>query len=175
VAKPAQLALLLLLPLAPLAAQEHEAAEEHSVDRGGMHPNHFGGFLGLSARSDGGEAALTMGLEYARVFSRHWAAAAYVELVSSTLERDVIVALGGIYYPFSGLGLVLAFGAERAEAEVPEHGELVSETELEFLVRLGAGYGFRIAENAAVGPAVFVDRVPGRTTWVFGLSLLAGF
>jgi hypothetical protein len=116
-----------------------------------------------------------MGLEYARVFSRHWAAVAYVELVSSQLERDVIVALGGIYYPLPGLGLVLAVGAEGAEKDTVEGEHVETETEIEFLVRVGAGYGFPIAENAAIGPVFLVDRAPGRTTFVFGLAILAGF
>ncbi len=172
---PALFALLLLLPSAPLAAQEHEPAEEAAAEHGGMHPNHFGGFLGLSAHSDADHPALTMGLEYARVFSRHWAAVAYVELVSSQLERDVIVAVGGIYYPLPGLGLVLAVGAEGAEKDTVEGEHVESETEVEFLVRAGVGYGFRIAESAAIGPVFLVDRAPGRTTFVFGLAILAGF
>ncbi len=89
-------------------------------------------------------------------------------MVSSKLERDVIVAVGGIYYPLPGVGVVLAVGGERADEEGHD-------SHLAFLVRAGAAYGFRLTENAAIGPSAFVDRVPGTTTFVFGLAMVAGF
>jgi hypothetical protein len=160
-------ALLLLLPCAPAGAQTpHPEEEPHAQQE--LHRNHFGGLLGGSVRSGVDEVAVTLGLEYARVFSRHWAAVGYVELVSSSLARDVIVAVGGVYYPVRGVGVVLAVGAEVADEEGHE-------SELALLVRLGAAYGFRLSENASIGPSVFVDRVPGTTTFVFGLAMVAGF
>ncbi|MHC4406654.1 MAG: hypothetical protein ACYTG0_44085 [Planctomycetota bacterium] len=133
-----------------------------------FHRNHFGGFLGFSARSGVDGVAPTIGLEYARVFSRHWAAVGYVEMVSSKLERDIIVAVRGIYYPVRGLGIVVAVGAEAADKD--EHDE----SELEFLMRAGS-YGFRLTDTAALGPTILVDRVPGTTTFVFGLVMAVGF
>lgn len=122
----------------------------------------------MSARSGVDGVAPTLGLEYARVFSRHWAAVGYVELVSSTLERDIIVAAGGIYYPVRGLGVVVAVGVEAADEEGHE-------TEWAFLMRAGIAYGFRLTETAALGPTVLVDRVPGSTTFVLGLAMVVGF
>ena len=167
VTTPALSALLLLVPCAPAGAQTPDQADEPTSERE-FHPNHFGGFLGLSARTGVDELAPTLGLEYARVFSRHWAAVGYVELVSSQLERDIIVAVGGIYYPVRGLGIVAAVGAEGAEDENDE-------TELAFLMRAGIAYGFRLTEAAALGPTILADRVHGSTTFVFGLAMVVGF
>jgi hypothetical protein len=169
--------ILILLASGPLVGQEHVPGPEDETGEPAheFHPNHFGGFMGVSARSDVDEVAPTMGLEYARRFSKRWAVAIYTELVSSQIERDIVVAVGGIFYPTSGLGLVLAVGGEFADKPVEHNGEIVEETELEFMVRAGAAYGFGITSTAAVAPTLFVDQVGDRTTIVLGLGMVVGF
>jgi hypothetical protein len=169
--------ILILLASGPLVGQEHVPGSENETDEPAheFHPNHFGGFLGVSARSDVDEVALTMGLEYARRFSKRWAVAIYTELVSSQLERDFVVAVGGVFYPTSGLGLVLAVGGELVDKPVEHNDEIVEETELDFMLRVGAAYGFAITPTAGIGPTLFVDQVGDRTTVVFGLGLVVGF
>lgn len=157
------------------AAQEPQRIVEPEPEEHEFHRNHFGGFLGTSLTFDPDAAAPTLGLEYARQFSPHWAVAVYTELVSSRLERDIIVAVGGIFYPTSGLGLILAVGAEAAEKEIDRNGEIELESELGLLLRVGAGYSFRLTPEAALGPTLFVDRVGDRTTLVFGLGVVVGF
>jgi hypothetical protein len=169
--------IMMLLVSGPLVGQERVASPDDETDEPApeYHPNHFGGVLALSARSDADEMALTMGLEYARRFSQHWAVAIYTELVSSQLERDVVVAVGAVYYPISGLGLVLAAGVEGADKTVDHNGEIVEESELDFMLRVGAAYGFQITPTAGLGPTFFIDRVGGRTTFVFGIGMVVGF
>jgi hypothetical protein len=169
--------ILTLLVYGPLVGQEHEPSpdDETGEPAAEFHPNHFGGFLGGSARPDTDEVALTMGLEYARRLSRHWSVAIYAELVSSQLERDVVVAVGAAFYPVSGLGLVLAAGVEGADKTVEHSSETVEEAELDFMLRVGAAYGFQLTPTAALGPTVFVDQVGDRTTFVLGLGMVVGF
>lgn len=173
-------AILVFLSGAPAAGQEHEpasentVAEHHSPEKE-FHRNHFGGLLGVSTHLDTDDTAATLGLEYARQLSPHWALAVYTEMVSSSLERDFIVAVGGIFYPVRRLGLVLAVGAESAAIDVDHHGETVTEDEFELLLRMGAAYGFRVTAGASLGPVVQVDNAGERWTVVVGVGMVVGF
>jgi hypothetical protein len=169
--------ILIVLVSGPLVGQEHlqNPDEETGGPAHEFHRNHFGGFLGVSAHSDIDEVAPTLGLEYTRQFSPHWGASAYVELVSSKLERDLVVAVGAAYYPTRALGLVLAVGAEAADKEVIHNGETETEQELALLVRVGVAYGFRLTPEATIAPTLLVDQVGDRTTVVLGMGMVVGF
>jgi len=163
----------------PFAGQEHEldsqgTVAEHRGTEHEFHRNHFGGFLGASTHSDNDETGFTLGLEYARQFTPRWAVVAYTELVSGDLERDIILAVGAIFYPMRRLGLVVAPGVEFASKDVEHRGEVEKEDETEFLLRLGAGYGFPVGQ-ASLGPAVFVDWAGNRWTLVYGIGMVTGF
>lgn len=163
----------------PSAGQENEldsqsTVAEHRGTEHEFHRNHFGGFLGASTHSDNDETGFTLGLEYARQFTPRWAVTAYTELVSGELERDVILAVGAIFYPMRRLGLVVAPGVELANKDVEHHGEVEREYENEFLLRLGAGYGFPVGQ-ASLGPAVFADWAGNRWTLVYGIGMVTGF
>jgi hypothetical protein len=138
------------------------------------HRNHFGGFLGASTHSDNDETGVTLGLEYARQFTPRWAVAAYTELVSGELERDIILLVGAVFYALPRLGLVVAPGVEFASKDVEHQGEVEREDETEFLLRLGAAYGFPLGQ-ASLGPAVFVDWGGSRWTLVYGIGMVTGF
>jgi hypothetical protein len=170
-----------LVPLFPAATagQELEAApenesERHEAAEHEFHRNHFGGFLGASTHSDNHETGFTLGLELARQFTPRWAVVAYTELVSGDLERDIILLVGGIFYPMRGLGLVVAPGVEFASKDVEHHGEVETESETEFMLRLGAEYGFPVGQ-ASLGPAVFADWAGNRWTFVYGIGMVTGF
>ena len=171
---------LLAMGVVPAVAQEHETAteleahDEHSAGHE-FHRNHFGGVLGVSLHHDSDETAPTLGLEYARQFTPKWAAAGYIELVSSDLERDIIVAAGVIFYPVHWLGLVVAPGVEQATREVDHSGEVKQEEELEFLLRIGVAAGIRLTPEASIGPTVFVDRAGDKYTTVLGVGMVVGF
>jgi hypothetical protein len=165
--------LLSLAMAGPAAAQEHEQRDEHQTAHA-WHTNHFGGMVGVSMR-EGQSAALTLGLEYTRQLSRHWGLTGYVELVSSQLERDVIVTVGAVYYPTRRLGLILAVGGEQADVSVVHQGVPTTETELALVVRTGAAYGFAITPEASLGPTVLVDFVGDTVTYVAGLAFVVGF
>ena len=139
-----------------------------------FHRNHFGGFLGASTHSDTDETAFTLGLEYTRQFTPRWAVTAYIEQVGGTIERDITLAVGVSYYPMRRLGLMVASGVELVNKDVEHHGAVVNEEETEFLLRLGAAYGFPVGQ-ASLGPTVFVDWTANRRTFVYGIGMVTGF
>ncbi len=173
------LAVLVVLVPTATAGQGLEAAAEnvsegHETAEHEFHRNHFGGFLGASTHSDNDETGFTLGLEYARQFTPHWSVVAYTELVSGDLERDIILAAGAIFYPMRGIGLVVAPGVELVSKDVEHNGEVEKEDETEFLLRLGAGYGFPVGQ-ASLGPVVFADWAGNRWTLVYGIGMVTGF
>ena len=173
-------ALMLFLISGPAMSQEHDpnaqdTVTQHQAAEHEFHRNHFGGFVGVSTHHDTDDAGTTLGLEYARVLSRRWAVAAYLELVSSQLERDVVLVVGGIYYPTRRLGVTLAVGGESVEKDVVVHGTTETESELELLIRAGIAYGFPLTPTTALGPALFFDRAGDRWTTVVGITMVVGF
>jgi hypothetical protein len=160
---------------APVHGSTGHGAASHGGSGHESHPNHFGGVIGSSIRLETDDSALTLGLEYARKLSPRWALAAYTELVSSSLERDVILAAGAVFYPAARFSLVLAPGIELASKDEEHDGEIRTEDETEFLLRLGAGYSFPITPTASAGPVVLADRVGDRWTLVLGLGMAVGF
>ena len=173
--------LFVLVFLVPVAStgQGHEAVPEsapsgHETAGHEFHRNHFGGFLGASTHTDNHETGFTLGLDYVRQFTPRWAAIGYTELVSGDLERDIILAVGVIFYPAPRLGLVVAPGVEFVTKSVEHHGELEMEDESEFLMRLSVAYGFPVGQ-AALGPVVFGDWAGNRWTIGYGIGMAAGF
>jgi hypothetical protein len=170
--------LVFLVPEATMG-QGHEAAAEsvpkgHETAEHEFHRNHFGGFLGASTHTDNNETGFTLGLEYTRQFTPHWAAIGYTELVSGDNERDIILAVGVIYYPMSRLALVVAPGVEFATKGVEHHGTVEMEDETELLWRFSAAYGFPLGEGS-LGPVVFGDWAGNRWTIGYGLGIVTGF
>lgn len=163
---------MLVLTVAQAQANENEpdshgTAVEHREEEHAFHRNHFGGFMGASTHSDTGDTGFTLGLEYARQFTPRWAVTVVTEQVTSDLERDVILLAGAIFYPLPRIGLVVAPGVEVAKKDA-EHDET------EFLLRLGASYGFPVGQ-ASLGLALFVDRAAERWTFVYGIVMVTGF
>ncbi len=114
-------------PWVSLSAQEHgesTGGEEHEY-----HKNHGSAFLGATTHLDPEDTGLTIGVEYARRFSRLVAVGVTVEMASSSLERDIILGLPVILYPWRGLALVAMPGAELATGEEEHGGEIKEVTE----------------------------------------------
>jgi len=163
---------------ASLAGQEHDQipGDENEEQEHTLHPNHFGGLLAVSGRSDIDELAPTIGLEYARVFARHWAVVTYVELVSSQLERDIILAAGVAYYPrIIPVSLGLALGIEGYDEEVVHGGMTETESGVALLVRMSLAYAISLTPTAALAPTIMIDQAQSRTTVVIGLGMAVGF
>ncbi len=170
--------LVFLVPEAT-AGQEIEAATEsapkvHETHEHEFHVNHFSGFIGASTHTDTKETGFTLGLDYARQFTPRWAAIGYTELVSGDNERDIILAIGAIFYPTPRLALVLAPGIEFVTKNVEHHGELEKEEETELLWRFSAAYGFPVGQ-ASLGPVVFGDWAGNRWTIGYGIGMTTGF
>ena len=173
-------AFLLFVGSGPSVGQEHEldsqgTIAEHRDTAHEFHRNHFGGLAGVSTHHDTGDSGPTLGLEYARQFSPKWAIAAYLELVSSKLERDVVVAVGGIFYPIQRLGLILGPGIESVEKDVEVHGKVEQESELELMIRVGVGYAFVLTPEAGLVPVLLVDWAGDRWTSLIGIGVVVGF
>jgi len=170
--------LVFLIPAADALGEvpgAEDKSEKHVTTSPRSHPNHFGGFLGATTHlDDNDETAFTLGLEYARQISPRFAVAAYTEVASGSVERDIIVAVGGVFYPIHGLGLVVAPGVELVDKTVEHHGETTTEKETEFLLRFGVAYGFLVA-GTSLGPAVFADWARDRWTIVYGVGWTVGF
>lgn len=166
-------ALAITMVVGETQAQEHgfaSGAEEQEY-----HLNHGAGFLGASTHLDEDDTGFTIGLEYARRLSRMWAIGGAVEMASSRIERNIVLGVPVILYPWRGLALVAMPGAEIVSAEV-EHGDgSEEETELEFLGRLGLAYWFEVNEALSVAPAFYADVAGGRCTLVYGVLLGVGF
>lgn len=173
--------ILLFVVSGRCVGQEHEvdpqsSVAEHQGTVHEFHRNHFGGLAGVSVHHDADDhPAVTLGLEYARQFSPKWAIAGYLELVSSNIERDIVVVVGGIFYPMRRLSLFLGPGLEWVEKEVEVHGEVEQEKELELILRAGIGYGFQLTPNAAIGPVLMVDRGSDRWTSLYAITMVVGF
>ena len=166
-------AVALSLPCASLTAQEHDASGE--VEPHEYHRNHGAAFLGATTHLDPEDTGFTIGVEYARMLSRRLAVALTVEMASSQLERDIIVVLPLILYPWRGLALAAGPGAEFATLEA-EHGDEIEEvTELELLLRFGVGYWFELNETVAASPAIFADVAQGRWSLVYGIVFGVGW
>jgi hypothetical protein len=155
--------------------REQVPVEEAGEPEEEFHHNHFGGMVGVSGRSDLDEVAPTIGLDYVRVLSPRWGVVVYTEMVSSNLERDIIVAVGATYYPTRLLSIALAVGGEAAEKEVTHNGTTETEAELAFLVRIGIAYGIPVTSTAAIAPTLLIDQAEDRTTYVLGIGMAVGF
>ncbi|KPK56544.1 MAG: hypothetical protein AMS21_12655 [Gemmatimonas sp. SG8_38_2] len=159
-------ALALSMPLA-LSAQEHGEsyeAEEHEYLR-----NHGAALLGATTHLDPEDTGFTIGVEYVRRLTRLLAIGVSVEMASSSLERDIILGLPIILYPWKGLALVAMPGAEAATVEEEHGAEIEEATEAEFLMRLGVAYWFEMNETVGVAPAIFVDHASERWSLVYGM------
>ena len=172
--------ILLLVGSGPSVGQEHEpdsqsTVAEHRGTEHEFHRNHFGGLAGVSTHHDTDDSGTTLGLEYTRQFSPKWAITAYLELVSSRLERDIVAAVGGIFYPIRGVALILGPGVESVEKDVEVHGVVEQETELEFIIRVGVAYAFELTPNAGIGPVLMVDRGRDRWTSLIAIGMAVGF
>jgi hypothetical protein len=172
--------ILLLVVSGPSVGEEQEpdsrgTVAEHRDTEHEFHRNHFGGLVGVSTHHDTDDSGPTLGLEYARQFTPKWAITAYLEQVSSQLERDLIVAVGGIYYPIQRLGLILGPGFESVEKDVEVHGTVEQERELELIIRAGVAYVFELTPDAGIGPVLMVDRGRDRWTSLFAIGMAVGF
>jgi hypothetical protein len=130
--------------------------------------------LGASTHANNNETGFTLGLDYVRQFSPRWAAVGYTEQVSGDSERDIILAVGALFYPMRRLGLVVAPGVEFATKSVEHHGEVEKEDETELLLRFSAAYGFPVGQ-ASLGPVVFGDWAGNRWTIGYGIGMSTGF
>jgi hypothetical protein len=164
---------LLLVPV--LALADEETSERANTREHEHHKNHMGGFLGASTHLDTDDTGATLGVEYARMMSKSWAIAGYIEMVSSSAERDFIFLVTALFYPWRGLGVGVGPGFEVVEKEVDHHGEIKTEKEAEFILRFGGGYGWSITPEVSLGPVVFADVTRSRWTIVYGVAWTVGF
>lgn len=161
---------LLSTPTAGFADEKHQT-ESHEGELE-FHRNHMGAFFGASTHldTDDKEAVPTLGVDYVRVLSPHFGVGGYVEMLSTSSERNIIILAGVTYYPTPLVALSAGPGIEMVDADVEEEGVIKTESEEAFLFRFGAAWGFRIGKQAALAPTVFADVSKDRWTVVYGVT-----
>jgi hypothetical protein len=157
-------ALLLGLTAPALASEPHGAGTEgHTDDRQAHHRHHLGLFLGAAVREEEHrESGFALGLEYEYRPVPNLGLGALVEDAVGEL-RGLLVAAPLAIYPWRGLRLVAAPGAE-----IPEEGPA------EFAMRLGIAYGIPVG-RFSIYPEFNADLVEGKPTYVVGLTFGVGF
>ncbi len=173
--KPAAgVSLLLVTAIALLGSPNVLRAQEHGETAGASgheyHKNHGATFLGATTHLDHDDTGFTIGAEYAR----RWGLL-LVEMASSRLERDIIIGVPVLLYPWRGWSVFVAPAAEAASTTVEHGGETILETEWELLFRFGTAYWFEVNETISLAPTFMADVANGRWTLVYGLSFGVGF
>jgi hypothetical protein len=154
-----------------VAQEQGGAAEQHE-----FHRNHLSAFLGASTHFHTDETAPTVGLDYTRRFSRRWGLGVLLDVALGEIERDVIVGVPILVYPWRELSIWVAPGFERASIDAREEGQpSTHETHSEFLVRFGAAYWFSLGGSLAFAPQINADVAGGHWTLVYGVAIGAGF
>ena len=154
-----QAAIAALITLAML--NPAEATEQ------GHHVNSVSAFLGVTGEGRRQRAG-TVGLEYERRLSEHWAIAPAIEHAFGELNFTVVTLSVG--YRFDNWAVFAGPGIEWAKHEHTDR----SATESEFLFRTGIMYEFE-AGKLIVAPHAIVDFVADEKVLVFGVTLGVGF
>jgi hypothetical protein len=156
-----------------LSAQQTEAEAEEEAEEFPVHG--VGIFLGgaTETRREENVTYGALGLEYGLQFSRHWEVAAVIEFVGPEEEFDrEIVVLIPLVYIYKRLHVVGGPGVEF----VKEETEGGSETETEFLGRIGVAYRFPVGKGFALLPQFNTDFIEGgKITYVYGVTVSKEF
>jgi hypothetical protein len=147
------------------AGGEAEASEEaeyrHAISV-------FGGAITRTERGDTGGA---IGLSYGYGVLPKWAVGVKAEYASGSIERDWLLLFGVVFEPVDRVEFGVGIGperVERTEIEEGEEGEEVVVEEIEALLRLTAGYVFRLGDRTALSPEFNVD-IGSQVSLVYGL------
>jgi hypothetical protein len=124
-------------------------------------PHELGLFLGGAHRN--GEDGFSIGLDYQYRISSLFGFGGLIEYTAGDIREGV---LGFPFYfrVWRGLTLVGAPGIELSTTGSDE-----------FLLRLGADYGFEIGRGFEVVPGLYVDLTSSETTLVYGVALAKSF
>jgi hypothetical protein len=146
------------------ASEAHEGGtESHEGEAEAHHRHHVGLFLGAAVRDEEEtESGFAVGVEYEYRPVPTLGLGVLVEGARGEL-REVLVVAPVAIYPWRGLRLVAAPGAE-----IPDEGEA------EFAMRLGIGYRIPVG-RFSVFPEFNADLIEGKPTYVFGATLGFGF
>ena len=144
------------------AGAEAEASEEaeyrHAISV-------FGGAITRTERGDTGGA---IGLSYSYGVLPKWAVGVKVEYASGSIERDWLLLFGVVFEPVDRVEFGIGIGPEQVERAEREEGEVVVVEEIEALLRLTAGYVFRLGDRTALSPEFNVD-IGSQVSLVYGL------
>jgi hypothetical protein len=182
----AHLSILLATSYGMAQESGHEEPGDSGDHRGrARHLNEFAIFLGgTSENSD--STQLTWGLNYKRRVADRWAVGLLFDYTSGSL-RNAIVATSVSWSPFGKLALMAAPGIEFHQgrgarwacgcggtlpSEEPEEPGLLDEDARYFVLRLGVGWTFPIAENYGIEPEINLDLVDGESLWVYGFNFI---
>ncbi len=150
----------LALAAQPVMAQEAEGEDAAEWAEKGRHE--LGLFLGVTDKKS--DTGFSMGLDYEYRLSRMFGIGGLLEYTGSDF-RDGIVAVPFYVHPWKELKLVAAPGIE---IEAEDGSE-------EFLVRVGAEYGFDVRRGFEIAPAFYLDFTSEDVAMVVGASIARSF
>ena len=150
----------LALAAQPVMAQGAEGEDAAEWAEKGRHE--LGLFLGVTDQK--GDTGFSMGLDYEYHLSRMFGIGGLLEYTGSDF-RDEIVAVPFYVHPWKELTLVAAPGVEIGAEDGSD----------DFLVRIGAEYGFDVRRGFEIAPAVYVDFTSDDVTIVFGAAISRSF
>ncbi len=149
-------------PFGPALADEH-GGEHEGEGAHEIHPNMLGIFLGQTL--EGRLEDLTLGVEYERRIGRSFGIGVFAEYVTDDLD-------------FFVYGVPFAYHNGHFKAYLAPGVEDSSEAGAEFMVRIGAEYGFEVGEWE-ISPQInldYVDKEGGwEEIWVLGFVIGKGF
>jgi opacity protein-like surface antigen len=142
--------------------------------------HHLALFLGygVEEKKDHDEDTSAVGLEYEYRFSDNWGVGAVYEQLGDddTIRDEVVVIpvslhLGHGWRFFAGPGYEShsSSNADKSHDECGTEGEHKHKDK--FLLRLGAGYEFKIGQHWSIAPEFLVDAIEtGDNTWLAGIA-----
>jgi len=151
---------LLALAAQPVMAQEAEGEEAAEWAEKGRHE--LGLFLGVADQE--GDTGISVGLDYEYRLSRRFGIGGLLEFTGADF-RDGVAGVPFYWHPWRELKLLAAPGVNIEPAD----------REGEFLVRVGAEYGFGIRRGFEIAPALNFDIASDDVTVVAGAAIARSF
>ena len=150
------------LALAAQAVLAREAESQKDAEWAEKERHELGLFLGVTDQKS--DTGFSVGLDYEYRLSRMFGIGGLLEYTGSDF-RDGIVAVPFYVHPWKELKLVAAPGIE---IEAEDGSE-------EFLVRVGAEYGFDVRRGFEIAPALYFDFTSEDVAIVAGAAIARSF
>ena len=146
------------------------ATSANAATPGQLNQHVFGAFFGVSDTNYTKENSY--GVEYEYRFNETWGLGAVYEKTPDGYDdghghvEDFSVKIVSAYWHKDLLRLGLGVGKEKVYGDHPH---------TENLIRASAAYDFHLTPNLGIAPTVAIDRVDGKSIYVYGAALTLSF